>query len=73
MVEADSSQIHRGTIQSENPSSTEINTEGYVIPTVIPDADVTRLLAGYDPTNIDPIIAQEIARAVLDALNQAVP
>jgi hypothetical protein len=71
MIEADSSQVHRGTIQSENPSSTEINTEGYVIPTVVPDADVSTLLAGYNPANIDPAIAQEIAKAVLDALQQA--
>jgi hypothetical protein len=71
MVEADSNQVYRGVVQSEGPSSTGIDTEGYIIPTVVPDADVSTLLSGYNPASIDPAIAQEIARAVLDALQQA--
>jgi hypothetical protein len=66
MVEADSNQVYRGAVQSEG-----INTEGYVIPVVVPDADVSTLLTGYNPESIEPAITQEIVRAVLDALQQA--
>tara|TARA_R110000772_G_scaffold14212_6_gene41298 strand:- start:3765 stop:4010 length:246 start_codon:yes stop_codon:yes gene_type:complete len=70
-IHVDQDQAIVETVSATDTDGSEINVEGFVIPTVIPLSEVGPWLALYDPTSgTSPSAANSriIARAVLDAL-----
>jgi hypothetical protein len=70
-MHADQTAIVQCEITAPDQQGNEFTTEGFVIPVMVPLADIGSLLAAYDPSNeYSPSAgdSRAIARVVMDAL-----
>lgn len=68
---ADYQQVEATSVSCEATDGTQVDTDCYVIPVLIPVEDVPDLLAAYDPASgTSPLVAtaRPLARVILDAL-----
>ena len=68
-------QVRESGVTVEDTDGTKIDTEGFIIPIIIPLSEVAELLANYDPTSsTSPLVAysRPLSRAILDALKRKV-
>lgn len=74
-LKVDQQSVRELTVASEDSQGASFEITGVVVPLVIPQDEVSGLLAAYDDTNqYSPSAAdsREIARVVLDALKALV-
>lgn len=67
----DQQSVRELTVASEDTQGVPFEVQGVLVPIVVPAADVTALLAAYDPSNqYSPSAAdaRALARVLLDAL-----
>ena len=72
-LRVDQQSVRELTVASEDTQGAAFEITGVVIPVVVPQSEITALLAAYDDTNqYSPSAADSraIARVVLDALKQ---
>lgn len=71
----DYQQVRESGVTVEDTDGTQIDTEGFIIPIIIPLSEVAELLANYDPaSSTSPLVAysRPLSRAILDALKRKV-
>lgn len=71
----DYQQVRESGVTVEDTDGTQINTEGFIIPIIIPLSEVGELLANYDPasgTSPSVTYSRPLSRAILDALRRKV-
>ena len=69
----DYQQVRQSGVTVEDTDGTKIDTEGFIIPVIIPASAVPELLANYDPSSgTSPLVAtaRPLARVILDALRR---
>ena len=74
-LHADQTAIVQCSISAPDQQGQEFTTEGFLIPLMVPLADIGSLLAAYDAANQYSPNAEDsrkIARVVMDALKAAV-
>ena len=68
-------QVRESGVTVEDTDGTQIDTEGFIIPIIIPLSQVGELLANYDPaseTSPSVTYSRPLSRAILDALKRKV-
>ena len=71
----DYQQVRESGVTVEDTDGTKIDTEGFIIPIIIPLSEVGELLANYDPasgTSPGVTYSRPLSRAILDALKRKV-
>lgn len=72
-VKSDYSAVSFVSVSCESADGTIVETDGFVIPVIVPASEIGEWLAAYDPTSsTSPSAAdsRKIARVVMDALKR---